>query len=191
MRQFAGGGIRIWNLAREAKAVYTGFLVMSLLAFASSFLLAADMVGERGAASYYRGAVGVAPLAEVVNNGPAIVLPDETPARVDVAMPYRKLLEVAHFHLFTVPVFLLITTHLFMLTGLGVGAKLGWIVACWLSSLFHIGAPFLVRYGGGQLAWVFALSGTLMAIPLLVVTLYPMWVMWRPPAGANARGKEA
>ena len=35
MRQFAGGGIRIWNLSREAKAVYTGFLVMSVLAFAS------------------------------------------------------------------------------------------------------------------------------------------------------------
>jgi len=190
MRQFAGGGIRIWNLSREAKAVYTGFLVMSVLAFASSFLLAEDMVGGRGAVAYYRGTA--APVATgPASDGPTMVLPDEAPPVVDVAMPYRKLLEVAHFHLFTVPVFLLITTHLFMLTGLGAGAKLGWIVACWLSSLFHIGAPFLVRYGGSKLGWVFATSGTAMAIPLLVVTLYPAWVMWRPPEGANVRGEEA
>ena len=44
-------------------------------------------------------------------------------------MSYRKLLEVTHFHLFTMPVVLLIVGHLFLATGLGDRAKLAWLVA--------------------------------------------------------------
>ena len=47
--------------------------------------------------------------------------------QLTVAVTYRKLLEVTHFHLFTVPVFLLIIAHLFMLTGLSSTAKTVWI----------------------------------------------------------------
>jgi hypothetical protein len=192
MRQFAGSGVRIWNLSREAKAVYTCFLVASLLAFVSAFLLAEDMVGGRGAEAYYTGkttAPALTPKLPRAKEGPAIDVPDaDEPPRVsmEVAMPYRKLLEVAHFHLFTVPVFLLIVTHLFMLTGLQAASKLGWILAAWLTSLFHIGAPFIVRYGGPKLSWVFSTSGIAMALPLLVVTLYPAWAMWRVPPAARA-----
>ena len=180
MRQFAGSGVRIWNLSREAKAVYTGFLVMSLFAFGSAFLLADDMVGERGARAYYAGVRNEPPAAHKA--GPQLELPDE-PQRmtVDVAMPYRKLLEVAHFHLFTVPVFLLIVTHLFMLTGLAPNTKLAWIVAAWATSLFHIAAPFVARYGGPKFSWVFSTSGIAMTVPILFVTLYPAVVMWRAP----------
>ncbi len=172
--------MRIWNLAREAKVVYTGFLLMSTLAFASSFALAEDMIGARGIAAYY--GVGAPPRGAVeTQHGPSIDTPPESSAEtVMVAMPYRKLLEVAHFHLFTVPVFLLIVTHLFMLTGLSSAAKLAWIVAAWLTAFAHIAAPFVVRYGGARLAWVFASSGMAMAVPLGFVTLYPAWVMWRP-----------
>ena len=179
MRPFSGGGIRIWGLSREAKVVYTCFLLTSLLAFGSSFLLAEDMIGGRGAAAYYGVGRAIAP-GRARTDGPAIALPDE-PSAVEVAMPYRKLLEVAHFHLFTVPVFLLIVTHLFMLTGLGTGAKLGWILLVWLTSLGHVAAPFVVRYGGAKLAWVFPWSGAAMAVPLLFVTVYPAVVMWRAP----------
>ena len=180
MRQFAGSGVRIWNLSREAKAVYTGFIVASVLAFASSILLTQDMVGGRGAAAYYAGRAGSSAREAAPN--PWMDLPDEPArARVEVAMPYRKLLEVAHFHLFTMPVFLLIVTHLFMLTGLVPTTKLVWIVAAWATSLLHVGAPFVVRYGGPRLSWVFGASGIAMAVPLAVVTLYPAWVMWRPP----------
>ena len=44
------------------------------------------------------------------------VFPDEEPPKLVMAVTYRKLLEVTHFHLFTLPVFLLIIAHLFMLT---------------------------------------------------------------------------
>ena len=45
--------------------------------------------------------------------------------QLTVAVTYRKLLEVTHFHLFTLPVFLLIIAHLFMLTGLSSTAEDG------------------------------------------------------------------
>ena len=43
-------------------------------------------------------------------------------------------------------------------------------------------APFVVRYGGAGLSWVFPASGVAMAVPLAVVSLYPVWAMWRPPS---------
>ena len=54
--------------------------------------------------------------------------------QLTVAVTYRKLLEVTHFHLFTVPVFLLIIAHLFMLTGLSSMAKTAWIAIGWLTA---------------------------------------------------------
>ncbi len=97
-------------------------------------------------------------------------------------MPYRKLLEVTHFHLFTVPVFMLILTHLFMLTGLSARAKQGWITLGWGSATLHMLAPWLVRPGGRHLAVLFPLSGALLLLSGLVLTIYPAWVMWRAPA---------
>ena len=95
-----------------------------------------------------------------------------------VPVTYRKLLEVTHFHLFTVPVFLLIIAHLFMLTGLSVRAKTAWIAGGWISSLLHLAAPWLIHYGSASLGWLFPLSGALMALTLSVMTIYPVIVMW-------------
>ena len=121
MRQFASSGFRIWNLSREAKLVYTGFGLFALLAMAVSMMFYEDLVGARsaGVAGYYAGArAAAAPAAPGDGTSVKIELPDEAASeRITVAVTYRKLLEVTHFHLFTVPVFLLIIAHLFMLTG--------------------------------------------------------------------------
>src|SRR5262249_31544363 len=133
-----------------------------------------DLVGPRtaGVASYYAGAqktVAAAP----VTGGPKIEMrPEasvESSERITIAVTYRKLLEVTHFHLFTVPVFLLIIAHLFMLTGLSSTAKLVWIALGWLSSLLHLGAPWLIRYGGAGWSFSYAASGAVMGVSLAVV----------------------
>jgi hypothetical protein len=97
-----------------------------------------------------------------------------------VAVTYRKLLEVTHFHLFTVPVFLLIIAHLFMLTGLSSTAKTVWIAAGWLSAFVHLLAPWLIHYGGTAWTFTYATSGALMGLAMTVMTLYPIVVMWLP-----------
>lgn len=205
MRQFASGGFRIWNLSREAKLVYTGFGLFALLALFVSMLFYEDLVGggTAGVKQYYAGASNSAPAAatndapasnssaSASNSGPKLELPDEpaAPRKLVVAVSYRKLLEVTHFHLFTVPVFLLIIAHLFMLTGLSQAAKTAWIVAAWLAALLHLAAPWLVRYGSPSVAWIYPLSGAAMAVTTTMLTVYPMIVMWRPRPDSAKRAQ--
>jgi hypothetical protein len=193
VRQFASSGFRIWNLSREAKLIYTGFGLFSLLAIVVSMMFYEDLVGPRtaGVAGYYAGAVhrgdqgGGA--AAPAGGGPKIEMPEEpaaaatrTSEQITVAVTYRKLLEVTHFHLFTVPVFLLIIAHLFMLTGLSSTAKTAWIAAGWLSALLHLAAPWAIRYGGAGWSFTYPVSGAAMGLSLGVMTVYPMVVMWLP-----------
>jgi hypothetical protein len=193
LRQFAGSGLRIWNLSREAKLVYTGFGVFALLALVVSMMFYEDLVGSRsaGVAGYYAGGAATAKAKTKTDGdgraagGPTIELGDEAAAattseRITVAVTYRKLLEVTHFHLFTVPVFLLIIAHLFMLTGLSSTAKLCWIATGWASSLLHLVAPWAIRYGGAGFSFTYPVSGAVMAVALGFMTIYPIVVMWLP-----------
>jgi hypothetical protein len=203
MRQFAGSGFRIWKLSREAKVIYTFFCALSLLAVASSIALYEDLVGpalrrghtERVSRYYAQSpAVSEAPppppeaSAAPASGGPQIALAEEERApALTVAMPLRKLLEVTHFHLFTVPVFLLILTHLFMLTGASPRQRLLWITLGWVAASLHIAVPWLIRLQGPALAFLFPLSGVLLAVSSLVLTVYPVLVMWRRPRCRHKR----
>jgi hypothetical protein len=187
MRQFASGGFRIWNLSLEAKIVYTFFGIFSLLALVSSALFYEQLVGKTGSGAYYAG--GAAPPTVNSPGGPTMEMPDE-PKAMTVAMPYSKLLETSHFHLFTVPVFLLIVAHLFMLTGLSSRAKAGWILAAWSTALVHLAAPWIVRYGGAGWAPLYAGSGGALGVTSGVLTVYPIYAMWRGrPKGEPAEAK--
>ena len=187
MRQFASSGFRLWNLSTEAKLVYTGFCLCALLALVSTSLLYDDMVGAvsrasgRSVSRYYAGEAAsatAAPTGNLAAGGPEIALPDEPATPIAVPMSYRKLLEVTHFHLFTIPVFLLIITHLFMLTALSRRTKVVFIVAGWLATVAHIAAPWLERYGGGGFATFYAATGAALALACLAMTVYPVWSMW-------------
>lgn len=183
MRQFATGGFRVWNFSREAKLVYTGFGIFSLLAIGVSILFYEDLVGHEnaGVKAYYAGeAQSAAPAPAPLPGGPAVEVADEKQTPITVAVSYRKLLEVTHFHLFTVPVFLLILAHLFVLTGLGSRTKVTMVAGAFGSSLVHLGAPWLVRYGSSAWAPLFGVSGALMALTLTFMTAYPIYAMWVP-----------
>jgi hypothetical protein len=179
MRQFSSSGFRIWNLSLEAKLVYSFFCLFSLLGLVSSALFYEDLVGESGVTAYYTGGPAPAPRPSAPG-GPTIALPDE-PRPIVVAASYRKLLEVTHFHLFTVPVFLLIVAHLFMQTGASTRTKVGWIAGAWTAALLHLAAPWLVRYGGHAFSPLYAASGAGLGVTGAALTLYPVWAMWRPP----------
>ena len=138
MRQFASGGFRLWNLSVEAKVLYSAFCVLILCGIVSSALYYGDLVGGGlgGVRRYYGGesddaaASASSGAGGAVAAGPAIDMPPDVEARpqkIVVAVTYRKLLEVTHFHLFTMPVVLLIVGHLFFATALSPRAKLGWV----------------------------------------------------------------
>ena len=127
MRQFSSSGFRLWNLGLEAKILYTAFCLLTLLGIVLSALYYGDLVGAgtSGIKNYYAGEARVAPPpapaapATGATVGPAIDVPDDEQGRAPLVVPmtYRKLLEVTHFHLFTMPVVLLIIGHLFLATG--------------------------------------------------------------------------
>jgi hypothetical protein len=188
MRQFASSGFRLWNLGREARVLYTAFCALTFLGIVSSALYYGDLVGAGtgGVARYYAGAGGPAVVVAVEprgGNGPVVDVPEDADAGrpIVVAVTYRKLLEVTHFHLFTMPVVLLIVAHMFLATGFSDTAKLAWIVAAATSVALHLATPWVVRYGGASFAIVHAVSGVLLTVTMSVLTLSPMLAMWRPP----------
>ncbi|HMF43236.1 MAG TPA: hypothetical protein VKQ32_21340 [Polyangia bacterium] len=188
MRQFSSSGFRLWNLGIEAKLLYSTFCLLTLAGIVSSALYYGDLVGTgtSGIKSYYAGeARAVPPAAEPAAagapTGPAIDVPDDEAARRPIVVPmsYRKLLEVTHFHLFTMPVVLLIVGHLFLATGLGDRAKLAWLIAASASVAAHLATPWIVRYGGGGLAFLHAITGIGLTLTMSVLTIYPVVAMWR------------
>jgi hypothetical protein len=189
MRQFASTGFRLWNLGTAAKLLYSAFCLMTLLGVVSSALYYGDLVGSgtAGVRRYYAGQGGEGEAAaRPPTVGPAIDVPDEAEhghPPIVVAVTYRKL--------FTMPVVLLIVGHLFLATGLGERAKLAWLVAASASVVGHLATPWLVRYGGGRLAFLHPVTGIALTVTMTMLTVYPVIAMWRgektpPRAGASA-----
>jgi hypothetical protein len=166
--------------------VYSVFNVFSLLALAETAWLGADMVGAdlSGVDAYYAGkssaaAVERAPAA--ASGGPVIELPDEALTAEPAPMPLRKLLEVTHFHLFTMPVYLLILAHLFMLSRTRSSIKLGFIAGGSLGVLLHMIAPWVARSGSPLSTAFYGVSGSLLLVCMLVMSVVPLFEMWAPP----------
>jgi fatty-acid desaturase len=109
-------------------------------------------------------------------------MPDDVlPARAPDAdaMPLRKLLEVTHFHLFSMPVYLMILAHLFMLSRWGTTAKLTWIALATLAVATHLAAPWIARSHVAGARAFYAFSGGLLMVTFLVLALVPLFEMWR------------
>jgi hypothetical protein len=181
MQDFTRPPGRLRALPLGARAVYTVFLVFTLVGLALTLWLTHDMVGIdlTRADEYYRGETALSEGVEV-EGGPALVLP---PDGEDLAafepMPRRKLLEVTHFHLFSMPVYLLILSHIYMLSRSRKETKALWIAAGSLGTLLHIAAPWLVAYGGAGAVATYAASGVLMLVSYLVMSAVPLWEMWQ------------
>lgn len=183
MRNFTRGSGRLRALPVAARAVYTVFLVFTLVGMGLTGWLASEMVGLDLArfGSYYVGTPErVEGVPQPSEGGPALDLPDEPVMAVAEPMPRRKLLEVTHFHLFSMPVYLLILSHIFMLSGVRDAAKFGWIVVASVATAVHAGAPWLAASGSAGSAMVYAGSGTLLAASYLVMSIMPVWEMWAP-----------
>jgi hypothetical protein len=181
MQDFTRPSGRLRALPVTARAVYSVFLAFTILGLALTLMLTYDMVGLdlSGAGQYYGG--GAPPIEEaVVEDGPALVIPpDGEELAVYEPMPRRKLLEITHFHLFSMPVYLLILSHMYMLSRARKRSKTAWITIGSLGTLLHVAAPWLVAYRLGAGVAVYALSGVLMLLSYAWMSVVPLWEMWR------------
>lgn len=204
MRKFTNKGPRIAQLSLEAKLIYTVFCLMALAGLALSVVYYYEIVGSssiEGVEQYYAGSsssahAGDAPKrVPALEGGPTLDLPDDdedraapTPRRgvLIVRISRRKLLEVTHFHLFTVPVFLLIICHLFMLCRVRAALKFTILITGLGSTTLHLIAPWLIYWGGGPWAWTMPLSGALMGVSMALMTVWTCVAMWREQPAKNA-----
>jgi len=196
MKDFARQRGRLRALPLAARVVYSVFAAFTLLGLGFSVWLTEEMVGADlgGIDSYYAGTPqpGTAEPQPGTSEpqpgtGPALELPDEAMAEpVAEPMALRRLLEVTHFHLFSMPVYLLILSHLFMLSAsLGDRVKLAWIGAGSVAVLIHMAAPWVARTGHAASTAVYAGSGTLLLLSFLVMSGVPLYEMWS--AGPDSR----
>lgn len=185
MKDFIRPAGRLRSLPLAARLTYSVFIGFTLLALAESAWLGADMLGANlsGIASYYAGAPSPpSPPPAATSGGPVLDLPsDALPPLQSDPMPLRKLLEVTHFHLFTMPVYLMILAHLFMLGRLRQRTKLVWIVGGTLGVLLHLAAPWVARAGGAGSTVFYALSGALLFVSFGVMSGVPLYEMWLLP----------
>jgi hypothetical protein len=183
MKDFSRPRGRLGALPLAARAVYSIFLVLTLLGLGLTAWLTQDMVGEDlgRLSEYYAGTSTASAERPPSRGGPHMELPPEAEL-VPVAepIPLRKLLEVTHFHLFSMPVYLMILSHLFLLSTLTTRAKITWIAVATLATTGHIAAPWVARAAPTGSAAFCATSGGLLALSFIVMSLVPLWEMWRP-----------
>ena len=184
MKDFARASGRLRHLPLLARLTYTIFLAFTLVALAFSAWLGAEMLAPDLSRfdEYYAGIPAAESAPAAVTGGPQIDLPDE-PAPEPEPMAVRKLLEVTHFHLFSMPVYLMILSHLFMLSSWSNRAKLGWISLATLSVAAHLVAPWIARSGGGFARAFYAGSGLLLGVTFTVMSAVPLFDMWQRRRG--------
>jgi hypothetical protein len=183
---------RLRVLPVGSKLLYSAFAVATLVGLLVSARLYGVAVGDAGPAVYYAGAAPAVKAAAPAGHdggGPAIELApeDAQPHAFVEQIPDRKLLEVTHFHLFTIPVYVLVLAHLWLLAKVPPWAQNAGVVAAVLASGVHIAAPWLVR-GRPGLAFLMGSSGAAMLITLGVLALGAMIDMWLPNPRPKAGG---
>ena len=98
----------------------------------------------------------------------------------EMAFPkeFWTLIENTHFHVFIVPIVLLILTHLLFMTRMTERAKVTITLIAYGAALIELLSPWLVRYVAAGLAWL-KVGGSLVfhatMIVLIVVPLYEAW----------------
>jgi len=144
------------RLPAQGRLLYASFLGFTLLGFGTALALYWDGLGLLRAAEHY--------LGNADNPDATEIIIEKSP---------RELLEVTHFHLFTMPVVLLVVGHLFMLARGGPWKRHVVAVAV-IFTLLHVLGPWVVRFGGAAWAWVMPVTAVPFVLSYLVMALWPL-----------------
>jgi hypothetical protein len=90
------------------------------------------------------------------------------------------MMEVSHFHLFSVPVVVLILAHLLYATPISVRARVWLTALTYLGALLEIGGPWAVRYLAGGFAVLLLAGWILLALGITAIVLLSLVSMWGP-----------
>jgi hypothetical protein len=168
------------RLSLEARIVYTGFALFLLIGYATSAWLYFDDdlgLSPSSVERYYLGEKA-APVQETRG---AIEVPEELESTgLRLEKPPRQIVETFHFHMFSVPVCLLIVAHLFMMSGFTTRTKASIILVATIATMLHVLLPPLIRFSSAKWSVLFAPSAFAMSATWVFMTIEPIWEMWRP-----------
>jgi hypothetical protein len=160
MQAFSRRGFQLRKASLETRLAYTGFLILMVLGLAT---LVALSLGRAGAspsaiAIYYRGG------------------DDE----MSFPKTFWQLVETSHFHLFTIPVVLLILSHLLYATPVSIRIRIWLTIVSFSGGLLDVSGPWGVRYVSGTMAYALLLGWLLLAIGGLAMIAISLVAMWGP-----------
>ena len=90
-----------------------------------------------------------------------------------------EMLELSHFHLFTIPLMLLVQGHIFVMSSFPKKHAVKVVGLSYLSGALYIASPWLIIYGGASLAIAGLLGRSFLVITLFIMTIFPLVDMWK------------
>jgi hypothetical protein len=165
MRAFASPKYTITRASSNLRLVLSLFLVVTLLGLATNLTMTYRQTGfsAEGVASYYRG--------EEDSSGEILAYPKST----------NELLMNSHFHLFMMPLLLLVLCHVFYMATVPERLKEAITWVAFSSLLGEIGAPWLVRFVAAEFAYLMVFSNLLLSASILLLIGTPMYELWLKP----------
>ena len=148
----------ISKLSLETKVTYTLFLCINLFAYLLMVVLATQRAGwlPSEMAEYFIG--------------------NESAGRY--GKTYGEIAELTHYHLFSIPIFLFLQGHIFLLTSWQKPKKIAILIFAFLSGAIYIAGPWLVMYGSKHLAFMGSIGRIGLGFCLLLFFIVPMKEMW-------------
>lgn len=159
MKNFSRRGFQLRTTSLETRVAYTAFMLLTILGVATLVALALRVGATPNAiAAYYRGGE----------------------SEMSFPKTFWQLVEVSHFHLFSMPTVVLILTHLLYATPTSVRFRMSLTVAAFLGVLLDVVGPWLVRYVAAACAYVVLVGWALLAGATLLVIVVTLAAMWGP-----------
>jgi len=165
---FTRRGFQLRTASLETRLAYTCFLLLMLPGIATLVALSIGRSGlnPHAIAAYYRG------------------------GESEMSFPknFWQLMEVSHFHLFTIPVVVLILSHLLYATPFSARLRV------WLTAVAFAGAfldalgPWGVRYVSPVCAYALMFGWALLGAGLLLIVSLSLLAMWGPEGWMGRNG---
>ncbi len=160
MQVFARRGFQLRTASLETRLAYSGFLALTLPGLVTLVALSVGRIGwsPHAIAVYYRGGE----------------------SEMSFPKQFWQMVEVSHFHLFSVPIVVLILSHLVSSTAISVRARIVLTVMTYLGAALELAGPWAVRYVAGSFAYALIAGWVLLAAGMSCMVVISLVAMWSP-----------
>jgi hypothetical protein len=160
MQVFARRGFQLRTASLETRLAYSCFLALIVPGIATLLALSAGRIGwsPHAIAVYYRGGE----------------------SEMNFPKQLWQMVEVSHFHLFSVPIVVLILAHLVSATRLSTRARVVLTVTTFLGAALELAGPWAVRYVAGGFAYALLAGWVLLAAGMSCMVVISLAAMWGP-----------